>query len=262
MTGSTKSLPTATVQYDISDPTDQNVTATLINESEPFTVTNNGGSKSYIFTENGEFVFEIRDEAGNTAQIPASVSWIDKTIAAEDVYFDLTAPTNGNVTATFNTRDGELTVLNNNGSTTYTFTDNGEFTFIAQDREGNILYFPVTVDWIDRTAPTAEIRYEVVDGRVIATLVNNSEDIIILNNNGSNSYTFDRNGQFTFTIQDLAGNIAEITASTDQVDSDLVASGGNTNLTNGSDQTGVIPQNRHDSPNRRDSSNRRNSSNW
>lgn len=42
-------------------------------------VTNNGGSNEYRFTENGEFVFEYRDEAGNRATAVATVDWIKKS---------------------------------------------------------------------------------------------------------------------------------------------------------------------------------------
>lgn len=42
---------------------------------EPIVV-NNNGSKEYRFTENGEFTFEYRDEAGNRATIVAKVDWI------------------------------------------------------------------------------------------------------------------------------------------------------------------------------------------
>ena len=46
--------------------------------NEDFIVTNNGGSSEYTFTENGEFVFQYRDEAGNTAMALARVDWIKK----------------------------------------------------------------------------------------------------------------------------------------------------------------------------------------
>ena len=55
--------PTANVVYDINTPTSGNVTATLTGESEPITITNNGGSNTYVFTSNDSFTFEFKDAA-------------------------------------------------------------------------------------------------------------------------------------------------------------------------------------------------------
>jgi len=71
--------PTANVVYDINTPTSGNVTATLTGESEPITITNNGGSNTYVFTSNDSFTFEFKDAADNTWSTGATVTWIDKT---------------------------------------------------------------------------------------------------------------------------------------------------------------------------------------
>ena len=111
------------------------------------------------------------------------------------------------------------------------------------------------VNWIDKTPPVVEIRYEIVDDRIVATVAS-GEEITILNNNGLSSYALDESGRFTFTIQDRAGNITEITASLDQVDSSLLASlnrtdskqpvqsvnGGDTTPVKVSDQNSSNPQ--------------------
>jgi len=73
-----KIAPTATVSYSNTAPTNQGVVAT-ITPSEPVTITNNGGSPSYTFTENGSFTFEFVDAAGNVGSAVATVSNIDKT---------------------------------------------------------------------------------------------------------------------------------------------------------------------------------------
>ncbi len=69
--------PIATVSYNITAPTNQNVTAT-ITPSETVTVTNNGGSKSYTFTANGSFTFQFKDASNNPGNATATVNWIDK----------------------------------------------------------------------------------------------------------------------------------------------------------------------------------------
>lgn len=69
--------PTATINYSTTNWTNGNVVATL-NPSEPITITNNSGSDTYTFSENGFFTFEFVDAAGNTGSETASVSNIDK----------------------------------------------------------------------------------------------------------------------------------------------------------------------------------------
>lgn len=71
--------PTATISYSTAAITNGNVKATL-NPSESVTVTNNGGSAEYEFTDNGSFTFEFKDAAGNTGTATATVNYIDKTI--------------------------------------------------------------------------------------------------------------------------------------------------------------------------------------
>jgi hypothetical protein len=69
--------PTATVSYSIEGPTNGDVIAS-ISPSEEVTITNNGGLKSYTFSQNGSFTFEFVDAAGNKGSVTAVVSSIDK----------------------------------------------------------------------------------------------------------------------------------------------------------------------------------------
>ena len=80
-------IPTATIQYSATNSTNQNVVANL-NPSEPITVTNNGGSPSYTFTENGSFTFEFVDGSGNIGSAVATVSNIDKIAPTLNLSFD------------------------------------------------------------------------------------------------------------------------------------------------------------------------------
>ena len=73
-----KSTPTAEIEYDITEETTKNVTAKLINPSTEITITNNNGSDTYVFTENGEFTFEFVDNYGNIGSTTARVNWIIK----------------------------------------------------------------------------------------------------------------------------------------------------------------------------------------
>lgn len=70
--------PTATISYSTTATTNQDVIATL-EPSEPVTVTNNDGSRTKTFTENGSFTFTFVDQVGNNGSTTATVSNIDKT---------------------------------------------------------------------------------------------------------------------------------------------------------------------------------------
>ena len=76
-----KIAPVGIIEYSTLNPTTGKVTARLMNsdpDDQDFVVTNNGGSIEYEFDRNGEFTFEYRDEAGNTAATTAKVSWIQE----------------------------------------------------------------------------------------------------------------------------------------------------------------------------------------
>jgi len=69
--------PVASVSYFPENTTSSDVIATLENESEGITITNNWGSATYTFTGNTTFTFEFEDASGNTGSTLARVDWID-----------------------------------------------------------------------------------------------------------------------------------------------------------------------------------------
>jgi len=69
--------------------------------------------------------------------------------------FDSASPTNGNVTVTLVNPSTSIIVTNNSGRKTFTFTENGSFTFEFKDANGAVGRTTATVDWIDKTPPTA-----------------------------------------------------------------------------------------------------------
>lgn len=211
--------PTATVSYSTLAPTSGDVVAT-ITPSEPVTVTNTeNGSLSYTFTENGSFTFEFEDEAGNKGTATATVSNIDKSLPTGTVSYDITNPTNQDVTATL-TVDSGITILNNGGSNTHVFTENGSFEFELQNAAGTKGTVAATVTWIDKEAPTATVTYsphKLTNQDVTATITP-SEEVIVTNNNGGLSHTFPENGSFTFEFEDKAGNKGTAAATVDWID--------------------------------------------
>ena len=188
----------------------------------------------YVLETSGEYEFRLLDKASNVAYKNIKVDYINNNsiILASDITYDITQATNKDVIATINpyiiNNEGEkitAEITNNNGQSTYTFTDNGEFTFEYKDVSDTdnveIKQHKAKVDWIDRVAPTAEIKYstkETTDKPVIATLINESETITILNNGSSKAYTFTENGEFTFEFEDKAGNRGTVTAKVDWIE--------------------------------------------
>ena len=212
-----KTAPTAVMNYSTLDPTNQDVVATL-DPSEAVTVTNNGGSLDYTFDDNGDFIFQFTDAAGNTGTAMAVVNWIDKTAPTAIMNYSTLDPTNQDVVAMLDPSE-VVTVTNNGGSATYTFTDNGIFTFNFSDATGNTGTVVAEVGWIDKSAPTAAITYSIIpvtNQDVVATL--EPSEAVTVTSAGGGTHTFTANGSFTFTFTDTAGNIGSATASVSNID--------------------------------------------
>ncbi len=198
--------PNATITYSTTNPTNQDVTATVTFDKENVTITNNGGKNTYTFTENGEFEFEFVGPAGNTGIAIATVDWIDKTLPKATITYDKSEPTNQEVTASIAFDKENVTITNNNGKNTYTFTENGQFEFEFVGPAGNAGTAIANVTWIDKEAPVAEIRYSTesaTNQEVIATISFNEEDVTV---EGGNTHAFTENGEYIFKYSDKAGN--------------------------------------------------------
>lgn len=316
------SVPVATIKYSPATRTAQNVIATITFD-EKATITNNGGSANYSFSDNGEFTFEFKDDLDNSSTETARVDWIDRTkptskivvtnqkgdvigeswtnadvtasiipspnAAIEDVRFndipvenadlikdmgnnqykvsgygrltytvkdsdtyltntgealikvDKTAPivkdtnyslkewTNKNVTVTIKGED-DLGAVSYPENSSHTFTENGSYKFIIEDNAGNRAEETVTVDWIDKDIPVAEITYYVDGARydiakptnknIVAKITFNEggSPVRVTNNGGSGEYEFGANGSFTFMFTDSAGNTSSMAAAVAKID--------------------------------------------
>ena len=177
-----KDAPTATIKYSTVDPTNGEVIAELV-PNEEVTILNGVGvnPNCYYFDDNGEFTFEFVDKAGNKGSATAKVDWIDKIAPTAELHYDIANPTNEDVTVTIeNFSEEGVKVVNNNNSNSYTFKDNGEFIFEIVDKAGNRNTIVAKVNWIDKVAPTAKIKYSTTNptnGSVKAELVEISEDV-------------------------------------------------------------------------------------
>lgn len=143
--------PTASLQYSNTNPTNGNVTVSIINPNEPIIVKNNNWSSGYTFTWNWNFIFNISDLAGNTTNLLATVNWINKNAPSATVVYSTTGNTTNNVVATLTNFTVPWTIItNNSGSSSHTFTYNKEFIFILKDPAGNIWSVKAKVDWINK----------------------------------------------------------------------------------------------------------------
>lgn len=204
---------------------------------------------THTFTENGEYPFYFKDEAGNFGSATAVVTAIDRTPPEVEIHYSTTVMTNGTVRATVISNE-PIVVLNNEGKDYYDFEHNSTFTFEVRDRFFNTTTVTAEVNNIDHTPPNVDIEYSNTDvmtkDDVIATLYAiDGEDFIVLNNSGRNIYRFTDNGSFTFIVADQSGNIIEKTATVthinkEKVQYDLVYS--TTEITNGNVTVTVVPK--------------------
>ncbi|MDD3867965.1 MAG: hypothetical protein PHR46_00010 [Candidatus Absconditabacteria bacterium] len=214
-----------TINYSTTGNTNEDVTANIAFNKTGVTVTNNGGSASYMFTQNGSFTFHFTDAYGNTGSAIATVNWIDKSAVIGTISYSTTGNTNEDVTASIAFNKTGVTVTNNGGSANYTFTENGSFTFEFEDAYGNTGNTTAIVNWIDKSAVIGTINYSTTGNTnedVTATLSFNKTGVNITNNGGSASYIFTENGNFTFHFTDTYGNTGSETATVTRIDKSAV----------------------------------------
>ncbi len=114
---------------------------------------------TYLFLENGRFVFEYLDQAGNKGVAVANVDWIDKTPPSAIIQYSTLSPTTGKVVAKLikaSPTDEDFTITNNQGSDEHTFERNGQFMFEYRDEAGNQASTVAYVDWIEEKPVISE----------------------------------------------------------------------------------------------------------
>lgn len=137
--GYTVSVPYETTVADIQPTTESQYAAVSITGPSSLAVGNN----PFTITVQASYGNDARTYSVNVVrQLPT-----DTTLPIITVAPYLTTPTNQDVTVTATTNEGTL------NATTYTFTENGSFTFIATDASGNVAQQVVTITNIDKTAP-------------------------------------------------------------------------------------------------------------
>lgn len=213
-----------------------------IDGGEEMVIANNlrpNGSEKYFHTSftipnnisNGQHFFQVwaADNCGNMS-VPVTVYFnVNKDVTAPTGTHSInpTNWTNGDVTITLNTTDdmsGVKRIKKPDGSYTYSVSTiyvvpaNGSYTFVLEDNVGNTRNYTVTINNIDKTAPTGslshsptnwvntdvKIHWSVADANSGVKQIKLPDGTIKTTATGD--YTVSQNGTYTFIVYDVAGN--------------------------------------------------------
>ncbi len=235
-----KVVPEATVTYQPTDMTNENVTATLV-ASEEITPLDGWTSVDAVtytkeYEGNANDTITITDLAGNTANVEIVIGNIDKEVPEVEVTYSTTDPTNSDVTVTITANEEivELEGWNKVDEKTYTkvYSENTitEVTIdtetseiidyeeiVINDLVGNSTIINISVINIDREAPAIEVTYAPTDetnDSVTVTLTANEEIAELEGWTKANATTLTKvyaeNTSEVISISDLAGNSTDV----------------------------------------------------
>lgn len=225
-----------------------------IDGGEEMVIANNlrpNGSEKYFHTSfsipnnisNGKHFFQVwaADSCGNMS-VPVTVYFnVNKDVTAPTGTHSInpTNWTNGDVTITLNTTDdmsGVKRIKKPDGSyiysisTIYVVPANGSYTFVLEDNVGNTRNYTVTINNIDKTAPTGslshsptnwvntdvEIHWSVADANSGVKQIKLPDGTIKTTATGD--YTVSQNGTYTFVVYDAAGNTLTLQETVTNID--------------------------------------------
>ena len=154
------------------DNIDGSVTAGIVLSGT--TINSSTSIGSYILSYN------VSDAAGNAAlTVTRSVTVQDTIAPTATVSYSTTTPTNADVVATLEPSE-PVTVTNNGGATTTTFSQNGNFIFLFADVANNTGSTTASVANIDKVAPTiANSTLNGVDSNVAVNIASTSVAIAL-----------------------------------------------------------------------------------
>lgn len=187
---------------------------------------------TYNVTENGYYTLYIEDEKKNSYAKNVLVNAISDAELKATVKYDITTCTNKDVTATITFNKDDVKITNNDGKDTYTFKQNGEFTFTYTDILGNQGQTKASVNWIDKNAPTIS---NVTDGKKYTNPVTpkiedkETQVSVELQKDGqkinyTNGDTISANGNYTLIATDQAGNTTTIKFTIEKEINDSISS--------------------------------------
>lgn len=136
---------------------------------------------SWDLEDYGSYKLFVTDELGFKKEVAFILQ--EQVIEKPTVTFSPEGRTNGSVTATITFNEEDITITNNEGNNTYTFTQNGKFVFEYQNSKGILGQTEVVVDTI--VPVNIEKTYEIIsddNGEYIKRIPVDTTGIEFLNN--------------------------------------------------------------------------------
>lgn len=222
------------VDIHITVPLGYRVVPSAVNPSTPVRSGN-----TFHVQENGYYSFDLTDlnDPARTETLYIVVSNIDSTPPMGSIEYLSTGPTNGNVSVKLHTSE-PVQIIGNNGSSVYTFTADGTYTFVFRDEAGNENTATATVNGIHKEGPKVRIErsYQYGDngGSMFETIRDGNGQVILSSGvtltvvgqtgsesffvpGGNSSQTVRQNGIYSFVVSDAYGNVTEISQQVDSI---------------------------------------------
>ncbi len=217
--------PIAEVSYDITAPTNHDVVAT-ITPSEQVT-----GDLTHPFTDNSQFTFEFFDVSGNSGEVLAVVTNIDKVAPVISEIKPVQSPTNDRMPditinvengVSWDIKNGAVVLMSGVGTddeqtlSLPELTDGAyDLSLVATDLAGNTNELHLTEFTIDATPPVITI-----DPYTLNPTNQNITVRALINEGTLNeiSHLFTANGTFDFVATDDLGNISTQTVTITNID--------------------------------------------
>jgi hypothetical protein len=230
--------PVIKISYSTETDTNGDVVVSAITENPKDRII---GQDTYTLTQNEEEVtFYAKDNAGNTSQQTAKVTWIDKVLPVIEMSSaQLDNKPHKSVDVAVNATDnkklskleyrfiksgesgGEWLEISSGDNVNLSAAD-GVFNIEARatDHVGNIATKTYGPFILDNTAPEAVISYTPSKRTAnnVEAKISFNEKAFITNNNASDTYIFNDNGEFNFEYKDEAGNTSSKLAVVDWID--------------------------------------------
>ena len=220
--------PEVEVKYSTTNLTNQNVTVTItaneeIQKVEGWTLSTGKTILTKVYEQNGEETVTITDIAGNETTQEIEVNNIDKIKPELEVSYNPNSLTNQNVTVTVRAneeiRELEWWSLSTDQKTLIKiYEQNTTETINITDIAGNSTAQEISINYIDKIAPKAVVKYSTLNPtnqNVIVTIevdkeIREVEGWTLDQSKKVLTKEYEQNGEEEVTITDLAGN--EITA--------------------------------------------------
>ena len=222
--------PILSISGNATVPTNKNITLTATASDGTIEFYNGtrwilGGVQTV--SENGTYIFRATDAAGNVTEQTVVVDKIDKiapTIEITGVPVDWT---NQDVTLTAVVSDGAVEYFSNGkwiAGSSLKVTENGTYSFRVTDEAGNVTEQKVTVNKIDKDAPSLKVTGNPTEWtNQNITLTATISDGILEFYNGTEWISgavqiISENGIYKYRVSDVAGNVTEETVVVDKID--------------------------------------------